>query len=70
MEELKPCPFCGVEPKIKSYTDTFHTGRRTVESSKTYYAECANEECGITVTTEEYLTRRSVVLNWNKRVEA
>jgi hypothetical protein len=71
MDELKPCPFCGGEAKVK-----------VCDGSGTYYADIGTvvlhgrtmthclilcEKCR--VRTQAYLTRRGVFNAWNRRVE-
>lgn len=55
MDELKPCPFCGKTPKIKS---AILGG---------YYVMCFNKYCETMVTTASMPTRELAIKAWNRR---
>lgn len=55
MDELKPCPFCGRQPKIKYAT---WVG---------YSILCVNEDCGVMVTTASVPTMELAIMAWNRR---
>lgn len=40
MDELKPCPFCGGEPKLQGFK---------INGKQEYSITCENEGCGVTV---------------------
>lgn len=52
--ELKPCPFCGKEPRI--YGD-----------KPQVYIACVNEECPVNSETIFFQTRERAVEAWNHR---
>lgn len=53
--ELKPCPFCGQEPK-------------RVQSGL-YYVMCANPKCLVSTFTVGYVRMSDATKAWNRRVE-
>lgn len=59
--KMKPCPFCGAEPKIGSYLIPY-----TVE---TYDVYCANKNCAVQPYTPVFKDSKSAVKCWNKRTE-
>ena len=69
--ELKPCPFCGGEAKVKVcdgagnfYMDI---GTEVFMGRKLTHCLIRCEKCG--VKTKAYLTRRGVYNAWNRRAE-
>lgn len=71
MNELKPCPFCGGEPKLM-----------VCDGSGSYYADIGTavfygremthklircQKCGI--RTKDYLTEKGLFKAWNRRTE-
>lgn len=62
MEELKPCPFCGSEAKIKSFGDPMFNER--------YFAIVCSDDilCGAYITFGfRSKTRRGTIKTWNRR---
>ena len=57
MVELKPCPFCGVEPVLSQ--DYF--GR--------YDVRCLNTGCEIMPSTRVYDKAEDAAASWNRRAE-
>lgn len=55
--ELKPCPFCGVEPVLSS--DYF----------RRYDVRCLNADCKIMPATSVYLTPEDAAEVWNRRAD-
>lgn len=54
--ELKPCPFCGGEARVRATVD----GR--------YAAECTNDRtCAVWAVTVGFPTKAGAVRAWNKR---
>ena len=63
---LKPCPFCGGEPILK--TDTRYP-RTKCEPKKAFEVVCQNHECIIGFVDERYfLSEKQAVEAWNRRV--
>lgn len=57
MNEIKPCPFCGVVPELKKDED----GR--------YDIQCENPECKLQVFLDRfYSVKREAIEAWNRRV--
>lgn len=64
--ELKPCPFCGGDAKLK--TDTRYP-RPACEPRKAFEIVCQNPECIIGFVDEKYfLTEKQAIEAWNRRV--
>lgn len=61
MAELKPCPFCGKEVKIKKKCYKNWCGEI---QRRGYYITC---KCG--VSTKEYDSEEKVSKVWNRRTE-
>lgn len=57
MDDLLPCPWCGVAPKEVGYSVW-----------ATYCIECDNEACQVKPLTEAYTDRDEVISAWNARV--
>ncbi len=55
MVELKPCPFCGCTPTIKSI------------GYYKYYVKCDNGSCGVHPETYAMETKGAAVNIWNSR---
>lgn len=53
--ELKPCPFCGGEAKIKRY-DSYWA-----------YVECSNSKCLVVPCTVFCRNREQAIKIWNTR---
>lgn len=60
MNELKPCPFCGVEAEVVWLDSVYIHG---------FVARCANAECIIVAETDIYPTEAEAVEAWNTRAE-
>lgn len=58
MERLKPCPFCGQVPELKTFTG---------ESCTFYYIRCANPECPATCASVQDKESSKAAARWNKR---
>lgn len=60
--ELKPCPFCGKEPRIE-------TGRAFC--GKTYWVICANwEHCpAYYLRSKSMFSKKEAIEVWNRRAE-
>lgn len=61
MNEMKPCPFCGAQPK---YTTNIHP-----YGHEMYGFYCGNEECDIMPYTPYYANIEDAVESWNRRAE-
>lgn len=59
VEQIKPCPFCGMKPSIKE---------NLMGVRKTYSITCKNEFCTMVVMTGEYYTRWEAIESWNGRL--
>lgn len=62
-EELLPCPFCGGEAR----TDKFLPLTPPSGTKHCYMVTCNNNECSITVHTEERYSKKNAITNWNTR---
>lgn len=58
MIELKPCPFCGLEPVYGSFN-------RPVR----YWLYCPNKNCEVHPVTKMYNTQKEAAEAWNRRFE-
>jgi len=58
--ELLPCPFCGQTPTI-----TFSKSRRGQQSEA--YIWHNNSVCPVVIKTRIYNSKKSVLINWNRR---
>ena len=56
--ELKSCPFCGEEARLKVDPGLFGT--------PVFWAKCSNRDCG--VSTQAKMTEAGALDLWNKRV--
>lgn len=66
MPDLKPCPFCGKMPILK--TDTRYP-RPEREARKAYEVVCQNWECIIGFVDDKYkLSEQEAIDAWNRRV--
>lgn len=65
MIKLKPCPFCGQQPKLQ--TD-FRYPRPKCERKRAYEVVCQNPDCIIGRVDERYrLSEREIIKLWNRR---
>lgn len=59
MQELKPCPWCGAQPRVSRY------------SSKSFgdqwQVECANDKCWVEAGTSAYDSENKSLNVWNTR---
>lgn len=63
---LKPCPFCGSKPVMKS---DYRYPRPSCKRLKAYEVVCQNYDCIIYNADNSYeLTPKAAVEKWNKRV--
>lgn len=63
---LKPCPFCGSKPVMKS---DYRYPRPSCKRLKAYEVVCQNYDCIIYNADNNYeLTPKAAVEKWNKRV--
>jgi len=60
MTKLKPCPFCGGEPKIEHVI---------IDRKKTMYIYCANNGCEVNLETRGWKSRLIAIKRWNTRAE-
>ena len=60
MNELKPCPFCGGEVRIREYKNV----EFLVYKSDCFLVQCDGCGCG----TSYELTEQSAIAAWNRRV--
>ena len=59
-EELKPCPFCGKEPELRTLSGN---------QSTYYYIECRNFDCLLyCYTKHKYENYQQAIEAWNRRV--
>ena len=58
--KLKPCPFCGNEPKIEFNESIGYVS---------YYVKCINLECNVEVYTFDFNTKEEAIEAWNNRVD-
>lgn len=56
--ELKPCPFCGVVPNIRTYR--YKYGIR-------YYVKCGNRDCDTMPHTFMWEKKQHAIDDWNRR---
>ena len=58
MSELKPCPYCGREPKL--------TIRPLLTHSLVYHIDCINDDCPRKPGTWYYYNCTDAVLEWGE----
>ena len=56
--KLKPCPFCGCDPRVKITKDFWRI--------KHYKVECANERCEDQPTTVWFVSPKGAFEVWNR----
>ena len=62
--ELKPCPFCGSEPKLKS--DVRHGGdAKNTVGVHYYWIKCPNDYCRVASMSVD--SREMAAELWNRR---
>lgn len=62
MIELKPCPFCGGEPTMRSLAET-------ANYEATNYILCLNDNCSVKPSMmKTYSTMEEAIEAWNRRV--
>lgn len=67
MTQIKPCPFCGEMPILK--TDTRYP-RPECEPRKAYEVVCQSVDCIIGFVDERYkLSAQEAIDAWNRRVD-
>ena len=67
MIKLKPCPFCGQQPRLQ--TD-FRFPWPECERTKAYEVVCQNPDCIIGRVDERYrLSEREIIELWNRRAD-
>lgn len=59
MEELKPCPFCGLHPSV--------TVRDKIPNA--IRIQCTNLKCGITTYIQGY-NKEHLIKQWNRRSQS
>lgn len=59
MAELKPCPFCGGDAKMKEVTYG--------NNCSAYVVWCGNGNCGVQPSTRYFRVRKEAVEAWNRR---
>ena len=59
MAELKPCPFCGGEAKLRETTYGNNIGA--------YFVYCANRDCEVSPSTGYRRFRKEAIEAWNRR---
>lgn len=65
--KLKPCPFCGQEPKLQ---EDIRYPRPECEAKKAYEVFCVNKNCPICEADNFYsLSKEEAVRVWNKRAD-
>lgn len=65
--ELKPCPFCGFEAKLKQ---DIRYPKPAREPRKAFEVVCQNPECIIGFVDEKYfMLKREAVETWNRRYD-
>lgn len=67
MIDLKPCPFCGCQPKVRK---TIRFPKWKKGAIEAYEAVCLNYECLIYNANEQYFSsEKAAALAWNRRAE-
>ncbi len=59
MDRLKPCPFCGVVPIVKSYKEQM--------KQRTWSITCDNRDCKVFVGAIGYFEQDKMIEDWNRR---
>lgn len=62
MNELKPCPFCGGEARLRAFRTYIQSKHRMGEK---YYIECC--ECGL--NAPNFINKEEAIEAWNRRVD-
>lgn len=57
--ELKPCPFCGGDAKLR---DTTYGNNISA-----YVVRCGNVDCDVRPTTSYFRVRKDAIERWNRR---
>lgn len=66
MDELKPCPFCGGEAKLRVYNTYIASFTR----ANKYYAECSKQSDHSKQDNPiGFLTKEEAIEAWNGRIE-
>ena len=64
--ELKPCPFCGKDPKLQ---EDIRYPRPKCEAKRAYEVICENWDCPIHHADTYYsLSKKKAIEAWNRRV--
>ena len=58
MTTIKPCPFCGIEPKIQS---------QQICGEQPVRIACDSDSCGCNPGTSWVLTIKEAIADWNQR---
>ena len=58
LTNLKPCPFCGGDAKLKTIIDSDHY---------IYYVKCSNTRCKVRAYTLVYRKKHEAIQAWNRR---
>ena len=61
-ETLKPCPFCGKEPKLATSYCVGHG-----DMSIGYVVKCTNAKCGVFSHTLVHAKKEDAIKAWNTR---
>lgn len=61
MINLRPCPFCGGDGKLKEFATHYGAGKTY------YYVYCANEDCPVGPETGNEYTPEAAIAAWNTR---
>ena len=68
MAELKPCPFCGGEARMK-YGKYNLLGAYGTEETARKWAGVWCVKCGIEQPIRKYVTKEQAIEAWNRRAE-
>ena len=60
MAELKPCPFCGLPPKMRE---------TNIANMDMWVIYCKSTFCGVNPQTKYTRTRTAAIEAWNRRAE-
>lgn len=63
-KELKPCPFCGGEAKLRQYREKFLLDNKPRDC---YMVLCKEKDCGCGTSYEK--TSEKAIAAWNRRQE-
>ena len=65
MEELKPCPVCGGEPKLRVYNTYIASFTRVYK----YYVECSKQSDHSKQDNPiGFLSKEEAIVAWNRRM--